>query len=105
VIALAPGSTPDSLVFVISGAAVGAPPKLLYGLSVTHCGDEVPMWTIAADGTRLMPDTVRYGELVPGFVPRAGPEPLGPACYRAIASGAPPLRFAIDTAGRITTQH
>ena len=104
VIAIAPGSTPDSLVFVLRGAAVGASPKLLYGLSVTHCGDEIPMWTIAADGTRLMPDTVRYGQLVPGFVLRAGPEPLPPACYRAVASGAAPIQFAIDPTGRITTQ-
>jgi hypothetical protein len=105
VIAVAPGSTPDSLVFVIRGAAVGAPPNLLYGLSVTRCRDAIPLWTIAADGSRLMPDTLRYGRPVPGFVLRAGPEPLGPDCYRAVVSGAVPLRFAIDPEGRITTQH
>lgn len=105
VIAVAPGSTPDSLVFVISGADVGSSPSLLYGLSVTRCEDEIPMWTIAATGTRLMPDTLLYGQPVPGFDLRAGPEPLPPDCYRAIASGAAPLRFAIDPDGRITTQH
>lgn len=105
VIALAPGSTPDSLVFVIRGPVAGSSPSLLFGLSVTRCQDDLPMWTIAADGTRLMPDTLRYGELVPGFMLRVGPEPLPPNCYRAIASGAAPLQFEIDPSGTITTQH
>ena len=105
VIAVAPGSTPDSLIFVIRGPVAGSAPSLLYELSVTRCRNDLPVWTISADGTRLMPDTLRYGQPVPGFMLRAGPEPLPPDCYRAIASGAAPLRFEIDPDGRITTQH
>ncbi len=104
VIAVAPGSTRDSLVFVVRGAKVGASPNLVFGLGVVRCADDRPMWIIAAEGSRLMPDSLRYGEPVPGFALRAGPEPLGPDCYRAVASGAVPLRFVVDPAGGIRTQ-
>jgi hypothetical protein len=102
VIAVAPGSTRDSLVLVIRGAQAGAPPNLLFGVSVIRCADERPMWTISADGSRTMPDTLLYGQVVPGFPVRVGPEVLHADCYQAIASGAAPFRFIVDAKGGVT---
>jgi hypothetical protein len=104
VLALAPGSRGDSLVFVLRSAHVGADPNLVFGLSVIRCADDVPMWTISADGSRTMPDSLLYGQVIPGFPVRAGPFPLAPDCYRAIASGAAPLRFDVGVTGDIKTE-
>lgn len=101
VIGVAPGSTRDSLVFVLRGAKPGADPALVYGLGVVRCSDERPMWLISAEGNRLLPDTVRYAQVVPGFILRAGPEPLVADCYKVVASGAASSRFVIDTKGAV----
>ena len=89
----------DSVVFVVggaSGARIGTP---IYGLSIVRCSDELPMWTIAADGSRALPDRVIYGGRIPGFVTRTGPEPLVAGCYKAFLSDARPLVFDVDFHG------
>lgn len=100
-IRVAPGSTRDSLVFLIDGADGTAAHGLVYGLTVLRCGDQLVLWTIAADGSRTIPDKVRYGQLVPGFSIRAGPEPLTQGCYQAIISSATPLSFDVDPFGAV----
>lgn len=100
-IRIAPGSTRDSLVFVIEGADGTATHGLIYGLSVLRCGDDHALWMIAADGSRTLPDRLRYGQLLPGFSIRAGPEPLGQGCYKAVVSEAKPLQFDVNPFGAV----
>ena len=100
-IRLAPTATRDSLVFVIRSVREAPTTNAIYGLSILRCGDEHPMWTIAADGTRTMPDTVVYGRPIPGFAVRQGPERLEPGCYSAVISGARPLTFDVTSAGTV----
>lgn len=99
---LEPEATTDSLVFVIAGTATGAPSNMSYGLSVIRCGDERPFWTIAADGSRLMPDRIVYGRPLAGFVTSTGPDSLRPGCYKAIVSEAKPVTFDVLPNGRVS---
>lgn len=100
-IRVAPGSTRDSLVFIIESADGTSARGLIYGLSVLGCGDDRTLWVIAADGSRTMPDRVRYGQLVPGFSIRAGPESLQAGCYKAVVSSANPFAFDVSPFGDI----
>jgi hypothetical protein len=94
---LAPETSADSLVFVLTGPEGSGPAQAwVYGLSVVECGTERAMWTIATTGGSL-PSHVTYGRPVPGFVVREGPEPLVPGCYDVFISGGKPLRFLVDT--------
>jgi hypothetical protein len=97
-----PAVAVDSLHFVIIERVegVGAP---VQGLSVIACGTERSFWTVAADGTRLFPDRVRYGESIPGFPTRTGPYPLSPGCYEVVASGAKPVKFDVQNDGSVRT--
>ncbi len=100
-ILVAPGSTRDSLVFIIEGADGTSAHGLIYGLSVLGCGDDRALWVIAADGSRTMPVRVRYGQILPGFSIRAGPESLQPGCYKAVVSSANPFEFDVSPFGNI----
>src|SRR5439155_17995242 len=98
---LAPRATRDSLVLMIGSATGAGAATSVYGLSVIRCGDERAFWTIAADGSRSLPERIAYGRLIPGFETRAGPEPLLPGCYQAIVSGADPVTFDVTATGQI----
>ncbi len=100
VIELAPGSTPDSLFFVVSGRDAGDTPGPLPGFAVVRCMDDQPMWIIVdqSGGTTAGPTHVQAS---PDFVVSARPEPLLPDCYKAIAPGAASLRFFVDLDGRV----
>ena len=100
-IRLVPTASRDSLVFVIGSIREAPSTNAVYGLSILRCTDEHPMWTIAADGSRTMPDTVVYGRSIPGFSVRSGPEPLAPGCYTAVVSGARPLTFDVTSDGMV----
>lgn len=100
-IRLVPAATRDSLVFVIRSIREAPTTNAVYGLSILRCTGEHPMWTIAADGSRTMPDTVVYGRPIPGFSVRSGPEPLVPGCYTAVISGARPLTFDVKSDGTV----
>jgi hypothetical protein len=101
-IALAPNPRADSLVFLIRDARTGgASSGFTYGLSVLRCGDERAFWTIAADGTRHIPEQIVYGQPVPGFTTRAGPDTLRAGCYKAIVSASTPLEFDVAPTGQI----
>jgi hypothetical protein len=103
-IQLAPSATRDSLAFVISGASDARVTSPVYGLSVVHCLDDVPVWTIAADGTRALPARVTYGALIAGYETRVGPVPLAPGCYKAFLSNADPLIFDVGPQGAVTAR-
>ncbi len=90
----------DSLVFVVNEAHSSLTTPI-YGLSVVVCGTEHTMWTIAADGTRLLPSRITYGRAVAGFTTQAGPLPLKPGCYDVFASGTRSVRFDVDRAGNV----
>jgi hypothetical protein len=103
-IALAPPPAADSIAFRISGA--NGPPsraRNVFGLSVVRCGTEVSQWTIAADGSTTMPDTVVFGRRVPGFDVRTPPQHLAPGCYEVLVSGAKPLRILVAPDGAAKT--
>jgi hypothetical protein len=89
-------------VFVIEGADGTSSHGLIYGLSVLGCRDDRALWIIAADGSRTMPDRVRYGQVVPGFSIRAGPEALQAGCYRAVISSATPFAFDVSPLGQVS---
>jgi hypothetical protein len=90
----------DSLVLVVNDpqSSLTTP---VYGLSVLVCGTERAMWTIAADGSRLLPSRITYGRTVAGFTTQAGPFPLKPGCYDVFASGTRSVRFDVDSAGTV----
>ena len=98
-IQLAPQQPADSLVFVIGGASDARAPTPVHGLSIVRCGDERPMWTIAADGSRRLPARVVYGAPIPGYSIRTGPDPLVAGCYKAFLSDASPLVFDVGPHG------
>lgn len=105
VVQLAPSPTADSVAFVVRGiVSPTAPSTLAYGLSVIRCLDQQSMWTISADGTRGMPDTVRYGAIIPGFHTLAGPLPLTVGCYQVVVSRAAPVTFDVSSTGRLTVR-
>jgi hypothetical protein len=103
-IRVAPTSNRDSLVFVIGGARPGGAPTPVYGLSVVRCADGWPVWTIAADGSHLMPERIAYGQVVPGFVVHDGPQRLSAGCYKAIASEAAPVLFDVSPSGQVSVR-
>lgn len=91
-----PAVAPDSVRISISGLDGTIPPQSpVYGLSVVRCGTDDAYWTIAAGGGRLLPDTVHYGQLVPGFRVTTPPRPLTPGCYEVLATNAKAVRFQI----------
>ena len=98
-VSIAPGATRDSLTFAIGGANGTADTRVIYGLTVERCGGDVVLWTVVANGTRTLPDRIRYGQLLPGFATTAGPLPLSPGCYRVIVSEAPPVTFDVSPDG------
>jgi hypothetical protein len=105
VVRIEPGATADSLRFVVSGIQSATEPGTgIYGLSVVACGTERSLWTVAADGTRLMPMRVAYGQALQGFPTRTGPFPLTRGCYEVFITNARTLRFDIDAAGAIHAQ-
>jgi len=94
---LAPAVTGDSIVFELTNAdGKGAYQGWIYGLSVFVCDTERSVWTIASDGSRSLPARIVYGEPIPGYVVRVGPERLVPGCYEAVASGTQPFRFNVS---------
>jgi hypothetical protein len=96
VVRIAPEATADSVVFLLrSSTDAGLPAESVYGLSVVRCDTKEVFWTISADGSRLAPDRVVYGQPIPGFPTRAGPAPLVAGCYEVILSGAVPRAFDI----------
>jgi hypothetical protein len=104
-IQIAPGATRDSLVFLISDLQSGKQGAgFIYGLSILQCNTDRAAWTIAADGSRTMPDHVVYGRPVPGFATRAGPDSLHSGCYRAVVSSSNPLVFDVSPTGGITVR-
>jgi hypothetical protein len=98
-VTIAPGATRDSLVFVLGGVSGAADTRVIYGLTVQRCADEVVFWTVAGNGTRTLPERIRYGEPLPGFATIAGPLPLSAGCYRVIVSEAPPVTFDVGPDG------
>ncbi|MGH7616668.1 MAG: hypothetical protein ACREPM_05515 [Gemmatimonadaceae bacterium] len=96
---IAPGTTRDSLVFVLGGATGPANMSVVYGLTVEHCGGGPVVWTLVGNGTRTLPDRIAYGQVIPGFASTAGPVPIGTGCYRIIISEAPPLSFDVRANG------
>ena len=97
-----PNAPVDSLVFHVSAAGEPNNPGVLaYGLSVLACADDRAFWTISADGTRAMPQDVRYGSPIPGFPTNTGPLPLVPGCYDVIVSGGARTRFTVTAARRV----
>lgn len=105
VVHLAPSVTADSVAFIVTGtASATAPSNLAYGLSVIRCSNAQVMWTISADGTRLMPDRVEYGAVIPGFHTLAGPLPLTVGCYQVVVSRAAPVTFDVSMTGQVTVR-
>jgi len=98
-VSVAPGATRDSLVFVFSGETGSADMRVVYGLTVQRCAGDLVFWTIVGNGTKFLPDRVRYGQAVPGFATTVGPVPLTAGCYRVIVSAAPPLTFDVGPDG------
>ena len=93
---VAPTASPDSVRITISGVDGSIPPQNpVYGLSVVRCESQEPYWTIAAGGGRLLPDTVHYGQTVPGFHVTTPARPLVPGCYEVLATDAKAVRFRI----------
>lgn len=93
---VAPTASPDSVRIMISGLDGTIPPQSpVYGLSVVRCGTQDAYWTIAAGGGRLLPDTVHYGQAVPGFRVTTPPRPLTPGCYEVLATNARAVQFRI----------
>lgn len=101
VIALAPGSTPDSLFFLIATRDVRAPSSPFPGIVLVRCMDHQPMWAMVVQrgpsATGSLPPT--SVDLLPSL--RMRPEPLLPDCYEAVAPGAKSLRFFVDIDGNI----
>ncbi len=125
-IALAPGSTPDSLFFVVSGPDANGS---AFPLLVVRCMDGQPMWTVTVPSGELIPPnggsippnsgliapsvrsvtpnggltvtTVRNGPVDPAVSVQVRPAPLLPDCYEALVPGAAPLQFEIDLEGRV----
>lgn len=98
-ITLEPGARADSLTFRVVPRPNAVPTPVIYGLSVVHCGTDSPLWTVAADGSRHLPEHVTYGRPIEGFAVRNGPVALTPGCYEALVTGASPLRFQIGADG------
>jgi hypothetical protein len=98
---IVPGATRDSLVFAIGGATGTADTRVIYGLTVERCAGDLVFWTVVGNGTRTLPDRIRYGQALPGFATTAGPLPLSAGCYRVIVSQAPALTFDVGPDGVI----
>lgn len=90
--------------FVTAHVGGDTPPGSADGLSVIRCGDERPVWTIVADGSKLMPAQIAYGQAPAGFVTQNGPDSLRAGCYKAVVSGASPVTFDVSQGGRVSAR-
>jgi hypothetical protein len=98
-----PGSAPLKPVFFLTDTTGRASSGTIYGLSVVPCGEENPVWQIAANGSSAAPSRLEYGETPPGYVANIGPAPLRAGCYDVFVTDGRRSRFRVDASGHVTT--
>ena len=91
---------PGQPVFHIAGET-GGNPREVYGLTVTPCGSDSSMWTIALTGDNASAHDVTYGQLPPGYSAVAPAKPLAAGCYDLFVTDATPTVFHIRPDGEV----
>jgi hypothetical protein len=101
---LKPGSTRDSLAFVISDKRGGERPIAFGVLRIEPCeASNRPVWLIWDSlGAWTKVREVEYGRLPEHFGEQEPAHSLEPGCYRALISGIGRLEFKVTAAGAVS---
>lgn len=95
-VVVAADSRADRVVFLIPAS------PFLYGLTVSPCQSERPVWAVGSGGDSAPPPTrVVYGVVPAGFSERVVAQPLRPGCYRVTVSGPASAEFVVRADGSV----
>ena len=100
-VSIAPVADPGQPVFHITDASGENPPHEVYGLTVTPCGSDSSMWTIALTGENASARDVTYGQLPVGYSAVIPAKPLTAGCYDLFVTNAQQIAFHMRPDGEV----